>query len=62
MKPRLGIDDVLLQVAITAAFHWAVEPKFVAVEFLARCGAVVPAALIVLALFRAWREPAPVGD
>ena len=56
MKQRLGADDVLLQVALTAVVHWAWQPEWIAHEFLARCGFVVPVALVVVALFRAMCE------
>ncbi len=56
MKRRLGIDDVLLQVVITAAAHWLFASDWTLRGFSERAGCTIPAALILVAMWRAGEE------
>ena len=56
MKPRLAVADVLAQVVITAVIHWMVSPEWTTSAFLERAGFTVPAALVFVAVWHAWRE------
>ena len=56
MKRMLGIDDVVLQVVFTAVVHWLASPEWKTTAFFERAGAVIPIALISVALWRVWRE------
>lgn len=56
MKPRLGVDDVLVQVVVTAVVHWFMSAEWTTNGFLERAGFTIPAALICVAAWRAWRE------
>ena len=60
MRRMLGIDDVLLQVALTAIVHGAMGSEWSLRSFSERAGIVVPTALIVVALWRMWLDdPTP---
>lgn len=56
-KPVLGIDDVLLQVGLCVVLHWVFGDAWTAKALSTRIGAVVPAALILLAAYRIYGPP-----